>query len=1061
MKVFVLFLSCCLLAVGSQNVSAADWPMWRGDAQRSGITEEALPEHLELEWARELPQPRPAWENEDRLHFDTAYHPVVLGKMLVIASPNDGSVMAFDTETGSEQWRFFTDGPIRVAPVAHDGKIYAGSDDGHLYCLDANTGVELWKVRAAPGDRPAWRHLGNGRLVSFWPVRGGPVISEDGATLYFGSGIWPSLGVFVFAVDAETGELQWSNSNSHYLPDTRIDHNYLHESGISPQGHMSLAGERLVVANGRSMPARLNRTTGELMHFVQGYRNGDSRVSVIGDLALVGERGVMDLNTGLEIGAAPFVEAGEDAPKGWSGKQKDQFEGPYFKYKFLKGCDYRSVTDDGVAYGAENGVVYAYDITAAKTARYETKEADNVLQPARWDAPLMWEYQGRVGDKNAQATPKAILKAGDRLYTHFDKMLIALDLPEASDQAPKLAWSKELLEVPAELIAADDRLFIIAESGTVYCLSHSAPKREAVRYELVANSKMLPEATPAPTGSHVAKLLEETKATEGYALVLGVENGDLVEGLLQHSQLRVIVIDPDKATIDELRRRFTIDAPWSGRFQAIVDDPATVQLAPYLASLITSEKNHNEVDERTFDLLRPYGGIACFVKADKTFVTRRRDGALPDSADWTHETGDSARSYFSRDKLVKAPLAILWYGDGVDHGFYKRKDYGHGVKPQVAGGRLFALQIASNTLHAVDCYTGRLLWTSEVDDSARYVSWPDAIYVAQGRTVDVLDADSGKVSASWTLEIDHPEGNDAPVSATDIRVDDDVVLIGLRFNEENRIDKGRWESQLLVAIDRRTGEQLWSRRAAERYSTSAVALAKGKLLCIDSHSPIEIMARRRRGEDVSQLGSLVLAIEHRSGKELWRYSLNTPPAELSNIHFLGLRSSDDWLACAVDKNLVIAGKNSRTVALDLDKGDVVWDRDTKGQQPLIITGDTFINQAGHTYDTATGEIISGKQLFTRGGCNYAVGNENLLFLRDNCAAYVDIDSGEQFNLRNLRSGCSASLVAAAGLLNAPCFSVGCICNYPIQTSFSMFHLPEAGTWNKEIPEIANKNSDEN
>ena len=230
--------------------------MWRGDPQRSGASDEQLPEELALQWRRQLPKPRIAWENEDRLHFDASYHPVVTDKKLIIASPNDGSVTAFDTETGSESWRFFSDGPVRVAPVAMNGKVYAGSDDGYLYCLSAESGELLWEIRAAPKDRPEYKHLGNGRLVSFWPVRGGPVIAND--KLYFGSGIWPTMGVFVFAADPETGQVIWTNSNSHHLPDTRIDHNRLHESGISPQGHMLVSGDHLIVANGRSMPARLD-----------------------------------------------------------------------------------------------------------------------------------------------------------------------------------------------------------------------------------------------------------------------------------------------------------------------------------------------------------------------------------------------------------------------------------------------------------------------------------------------------------------------------------------------------------------------------------------------------------------------------------------------------------------------------------------------------------------------------------------------------------------------------------------------------------------------------------
>ena len=37
----------------------------------------------------------------------------------------------------------------------------------------------------------------------------------------------------------------------------------------------------------------------------------------------------------------------------------------------------------------------------------------------------------------------------------------------------------------------------------------------------------------------------------------------------------------------------------------------------------------------------------------------------------------------------------------------------------------------------------------------------------------------------------------------------------------------------------------------------------------------------------------------------------------------------------------------------------------------------------------------------------------------------------------MRSGCSNSLIAADGLLNVPNFAVGCVCNYPLQTSFAL------------------------
>ena len=66
------------------------------------------------------------------------------------------------------------------------GKVLVGSDDGHLCCLDAQTGKVVWPFRGAPQDRPDRRHGGNGHLVSFWPVRGGPVLLDG--VVYFAAG---------------------------------------------------------------------------------------------------------------------------------------------------------------------------------------------------------------------------------------------------------------------------------------------------------------------------------------------------------------------------------------------------------------------------------------------------------------------------------------------------------------------------------------------------------------------------------------------------------------------------------------------------------------------------------------------------------------------------------------------------------------------------------------------------------------------------------------------------------------------------------------------------------
>ena len=186
---------------------AADWPMWRYDAARSAASPDGIATNLTLLWSRKLAPPRQAWplEVHQRLNFDASYEPVVMGQLLFLGSQNDGSVTAYDTTTGEERWKFYTEGPVRCASACWRGKVYTGSDDGYLYCLDAQTGKVVWKFRGAPSDRPDKRQLGNGHLVSFWPVRGGPVVADG--VVYFGAGIWPTFGVFLHALEAETGKV--------------------------------------------------------------------------------------------------------------------------------------------------------------------------------------------------------------------------------------------------------------------------------------------------------------------------------------------------------------------------------------------------------------------------------------------------------------------------------------------------------------------------------------------------------------------------------------------------------------------------------------------------------------------------------------------------------------------------------------------------------------------------------------------------------------------------------------------------------------------------------------
>lgn len=1077
-----VFASVVLLF--AQDGNAADWPMWRADSQRSGAVDEPLAEQLHLQWIRALPSRRVAWPNETRLQFDASYEPVVLGKRMFVGSSTDGSVTAFDTRSGDQLWQFYCEGPVRLAPVAWQDRVVFGSDDGFLYCVQAGTGELLWKVRGAPADRPDYRHLGNTRLVSYWPVRGGPVIDEDGengGTVYFGAGIWPTLGIFVHAVDVETGKIRWTNSNTNYIKDVRIDHNNLDDVGLSPQGYCLMVDGKLVVPNGRSMPARFDPATGQLQHYVQGYRNGDSRVAAGGQFLFVGLRGVVGVQDGREVGNR-WVEAGKDAPAGWDGRKRDLFEGPFYGYKFMPGCDYRSVFDGRMALGVEKGFLHAYDLTRPKKTLYDKKVGEQVIQPARWDLEPVWKRHFLAAPG---ATPTRVsIKAGNRFYTHVGNTLFAVDTPAAEvagdaaaakkPTAPSVAWKKELEAIPSSMLAADGKLFVVLEDGRICCFG--AKSVETKNHSLPGESLVTTQRVAA------RRLSDATGATDGYALVLGLESGRLVDALLETSEMHVIAVDPDPAKVNALRSHCVRAGVYGTRVEAFVGDPASFEFPPYLANLIISERtgDSNTVAQlsaaKLFSLLRPYGGAAVIphsldkareqwataeiagarVEMKDDLVVMRRPGAAEGAADWTHETGDAARTYFSPDVRVKAPLALLWYGDGPDHGFEKWKDYGRGVKPQVAQGRLFGFDDRSNQLSAIDIYTGRLLWRHDTGTSiVRFASLPDAVYVASGLKCEVLNPATGTVTTTLKCNVEVKSGRQPGVVA--VRATDSLLVIGIGFDlptghSHQAIESGLWDVDVLVAFDRRTGKQLWSRAADQRFNLHAIAIGRNAVYCVDSIAPLEADKLARRGIAPETFPSTVLALGGKTGNVVWKKTFDYGHRAMTGRGPLGIRPYDDWIAYHADRDLVLSGKLHEIHAINASTGDEAWTSKSAGMQPLILNRDSYINQAGHRFDVTTGSRLSGSPLFRRtGGCNYTVGNQNLLFLRNKCASYIDLEKNEEHSLRNLRSGCSNSLVAAGGLLNVPCFSTGCVCNYPLQTSFSMYHLPESGDWSGEAP----------
>ncbi len=726
-----------------------DWPMWRYDAARSAASPEELPAELHLRWVRELAPPRPAWPaSQDRLQFDASYEPVVAGKTIFVGSMVCDSVTAYDTETGAEKWRFYTDGPVRFAPVVYKDKLYFACDDGHFYCLNSEDGTLVRKFLGGPAGNKV---LGNDRLIGMWPARGGPVLYEG--TVYFAASIWPFMGTFIHAVDAQSGQILWTNSGSGptYLMQSHSSPAF---AGVAPQGYLVATQDKLLISGGRSVPAAYDRKTGQFLYYhLNDYGKTGTCEVMASDHCFFNRGAVHALSDGHEVAKA----------------QASVTVGDYF----ISGED-----DAITAYRLEPG-----------------KKATKTL----WRAKLQSEID------------RIHLKAGSRLYCSGedrDGSILAVNIPAVGNTQPGVSWRAKVDGKVWNMLAADGKLFVVTLEGSLYCFA--GEETEPQHHERQTES--LPPG-PRRWKNRASQILETTGKKEGYCLLLGLGTGEFLNELLSQSKLQIVALDPDAGKVAAMRRKLDEAGLYGTRAAIHVGDVTTAQLPPYMADLIVSEDlgaagfdRGDTFIKRVFHSLRPYGGAACFSVAQKKhaailkrasdlelpgctvtgsgrFLMLARAGALPDSADWTHQYADSANTVMSRDKRVKAPLGLLWFGGPSNDKILPR--HGHGPSPQVVNGRLFIE--GRNMLRAVDVYTGRLMWEREFKDlgkfydntnhqpganeiGSNYVTVHDALYVVYGETIHVLDPVAGATTREFSLPAE-----DKPNWGT-ILVCDDLLL---------------------------------------------------------------------------------------------------------------------------------------------------------------------------------------------------------------------------------------------------------------------------------------------
>lgn len=1047
----------CLCAFASAASGSGDWPTWRGDASRSASSADALPADLRLQWVRQLEKPAPAWPaSQHKIRFDVSYDPVVAGKRIFVGSMVSDRVTAYDTDSGIELWRSYTDGPVRFAPLVWRDKVYAVSDDGMLYCLDADTGRRRWVVRGGPDAR---RVLGNDRLVSMWPARGAPVLREtdDGkATLYFAAGIWPFMGIFIHAVDAESGASVWVNSGSgaEYVIQ---QHNSPAFAGVAPQGYLALGDGVLLVSGGRTVPAGYDLDTGEFLYFHVGSR-------VYGNAAGGYELGVAGGNF-INGGCVYDLKDGSPVMN-----LNDRSLVPGFSVALI-GDHYVALRKDGL------------DLYGTAIEMREVTETDRKGQEKKVSKAVV--RLRHAIDTESQAN-RAHFRAGDRVYLSGGSgRIAAVDLPPLPK--PGLSWEGNVEGRVWTMLPGDGKLFVVTQEGALYCFGGRVPAGGVARHEL----KEIGEQAGLPVPA-------------GYALVLGLADGGGSRLPELAGRYHVIAVDPDVKAVEVVRRNLDGAGIYGRRVHVIAGDPAAVALPPYMASRIEVRGDLTGgavggagLALRVWECLRPYGGVAEvsgekpaseFAKAsaalvpeggrlelapDRSAARLTRAGALPGAAYWTHQNADAANTVVSKDRLVKPPLGLLWFGGPPNDDILPR--HGHGPSPQVVGGRLFIE--GPDALRAVDVYTGRLLWQRGLPglgkfyDNTRhqpganeiggnYVSLEDGVYVVYDRKCLRLDPATGATMSEFVLP--RANGDEQPhwgyigiygdrliAGSTPLLIQETgtnkppVVTVNAQYASS---------SKRLVVMDRHSGKKLWEHKADQVFRHNGIVAGAGKVFCLDGVSYANLKLLKRRGEEPERPARL-LALDAGTGRVLWQ------AAERVRGTWLGYSETFDILLEAGSPGPdrakdEISGHMAAYRGAD---GQLLWRASHKYRGRPILHGTTIYTDRGVAYDLMTGEVKQSESPFTgrpmewrydrNYGCNTPIAGEHMLLFRSAAAGFYDLGvDGGTGNWGGFKSGCTSNLIPADGVLSAPDYTRTCTCSYQNQCSLALVPMADVEAW---------------
>lgn len=1056
----VLVVCTCPVLV-SHNIKAADWPTYRGDNSRSGISGEPLKVPMREIWTHNaVHPPQPAWPEpaeHDLWHriyglsptmtYDRAYHTAIANGNIYYASSVDDTVYCLNAATGKTLWSFITEGPVRLVPAISAGKVYVGSDDGCVYCLDAKDAKLLWKHRAAPQDR---RLPGNGRVISRWPVRCGIVVDED--IIYFSAGLFPSQGVYLCALNSKDGSEIWKRNIE-----------------VPSQGYLLASPTRLFVPTGRTPFRVFDRKSGRDLQQLGSYKRlkaGCGSFAVLVEETITtgpGEDGrihTFDADSKEKIVSTPAVKMLADSDN-----------------TYIIGDNKLSALNRKSYIKLSRQIVSIEKVNRKERTERQNKLLNNLKKQR--DACLKWQVPC--------SAPYELIMAGNILFAGADDKVFAYSATNGEQ-----LWTAGVNGKAYGLAVSDGCLFVSTDKGTIHCFAQRDP---APKSEIIDDVSLCPYQRDRWTSIYeqaADDIIKNSNVNKGYCLVLAAGKGRLAYEIAKRSELRIIGIEEDAEKVAAAQKLLSKAGIYGTRITIHQGKLEKLPYQKYFANLVISDQTlcTGELPpsaEEIFRVLRPHGGVIMLGqpidKQDKDDLTKwgrisipgwkvsksgnllwgmARREKLKGEGQWTHLYADVGNTACSGDTLVGGIMELQWFGRPGPRQMIDR--HHKNVPPLYKSGRLFVP--GDNIFYAIDAYNGTILWKITIPESRRLAAAHDCgnmtvddecLYIAATDKCYGFDVRTGRQHLIYKMPqlINGHLCEWGYLACTDNLLFGSGCKKGASYSEISReVDSGLWgqgqktvTSAYLFATDRISGQILWTYKSGIVVNTT-ITIDGERIYFVETHSPKALANKHGRMTTKTMFDEgeqFLVALDMRAGKVLYKRKI-----DVSNFdEAVYLSYADDVLLLSGGR---AAGKYLRYYfyAFDAGAGKLIWNNShnsglevegTHGEQtrhPTII-GDTVYTWP-YAYKLKTGQRLEGWKFERRGhGCGAVSASAFCLFWRGGNSWIYDLrpEAGPSRLDNVTRPGCWINIIPAGGLVLIPEYSSGCTCAYPFQTSMAL------------------------